>query len=432
MSHMSECLSTSSTKGYGLRVCMLVSNDMVSDPRVARHAETLGRNGFKVTVVCFQSQRTAAKETRESYGIIRVSGRITEFAETFSSIGRKPMAPTVAAHANGSVGSRTRKGLMRLVVVIAVVALRQLALLRAARETGAHVYCANNLDALPAAVLAAGLDRRVVYDSHELWPDMITAPPLYKRMARTFERFLIRRVDLVMTVNEMIASVLASRYSIKTPVHIYNCPSAVARKRGNGRTHRRSFKVVLYQGIYHPQRGLENLVRASRFFLSDVRLVLRGYGAIEGQLRELAQGMTNVSFEPPIPMERLLDAARMADVGIVPYLPTNLNNYLASPNKLFEYIHAGLPVAASNVPFMRKLVEGDGIGVVFDARDVRSIAQGLNRITRATELRRCQRNLSAAAAKYNWQVEGLKLLRSYTQFRDAFQSKKKESAPSWP
>jgi len=288
------------------------------------------------------------------------------------------------------------------------------------------VYCANNLDTLPAAILAAGFDRKVVYDAHELWPEMIAAPPFYRKIAQKFEGFLARRADLVMTVNEMIANVLASRCSINLPVHIYNCPRVGMRKGAIRRTRKRGPKVVLYQGIYYPERGLENLVKASSLLLSDVRLVLRGYGAIENQLRELARGATNVSFEPPVQMEKLVDAARIADVGIVPYLPTNLNNYLASPNKLFEYIHAGLPVAASNMPFARKLVEENGIGVVFDARDVRSIAQGLNRITRQSQLRRCRRNIIAAAAKYNWQVEALKLLRSYARFRDAFRGGKNE------
>jgi len=428
VSLMSKHPFTLSTTGRGLRVCMLVANDMVSDPRVTRHAETLGCNGFKVTVVCFQSQGTVARETRENHSIIRVSGRIIRFAEILSRMGRRPTTRTNTGNVNGSVAPRTRKGVARLLVVVAVIALRQLALFRAARKTGAHVYCANDLDTLPAAILAAGFDRKVVYDAHELWPEMITAPPFYRKIARTFEGFLARRVDLVMTVNEMIANVLASRYSINLPIHIYNCPRVGMRKRAVRRTRKRGPKVVLYQGVYHPQRGLENLVKASRLLLSDVRLVLRGYGAIENQLRELARGMTNVSFVPPVPMERLVDAARVADVGIVPYLPTNLNNYLASPNKLFEYIHAGLPVAASNMPFARKLVEENGIGVVFDARDVRSIAQGLNRITRPSQLRRFQLNLIAAAAKYNWQVEALKLLRSYAQFRDAFQGGKNELA----
>jgi glycosyltransferase involved in cell wall biosynthesis len=176
----------------------------------------------------------------------------------------------------------------------------------------------------------------------------------------------------------------------------------------------------LYQGRYAPERGLENLVRAAHHLLPDIGLVFRGYGPIEGELRALASGTKNVRFVQPVPMEQLVDAARDADVGIVSYLSSNLNNYLASPNKLFEYIHAGLPVAASDIPFIRKVVCENDIGAVFDPKDPLSIAESLNRVTRPRELLRHRKRIIAAAKKYSWQVEEKKLLRTYARLRDQF------------
>jgi glycosyltransferase involved in cell wall biosynthesis len=97
-------------------------------------------------------------------------------------------------------------------------------------------------------------------------------------------------------------------------------------------------------------------VIAADYLLPDVRLVLRGFGIIERELKALSVGRANVRFENPVDTNKLVSAAGEADVGIIPYLPTNLNNYLASPNKLFEYIQAGLPIAASDSPVMRRVV----------------------------------------------------------------------------
>jgi glycosyltransferase involved in cell wall biosynthesis len=382
---------------------MLVRNDMMNDPRVARHAETLGAYGFRVTVVCTASPGTPEKEKRAGYEILRVGKRLGLALEDIAI----------------RTGPRSA---LRILLRITQMMTLHFALFRAARKTEAHVYCANDLDTLLMGVLAAGSDTYLVYDSHELWPDMlIGVPEFVKRMLRAYEKLLINRADAVMTVNELIGQVLVSRYSVRVPIEIvYNCPSTETKQRKRRRLKGRRFKIALYQGHYAPERGLENLVRAAYHLLPDIELVFRGYGPVEAELRALASGTKNVRFVPPVPMEQMVDAAQDADVGIVSYIPSNLNNYLASPNKLFEYIHAGLPVAASDVPFMRRVVCSNDIGVVFDPTDPLSIAEALNRVTRPRELLRHRKRIMAAAERYSWQVEGKKLLHLYARFRDAF------------
>jgi glycosyltransferase involved in cell wall biosynthesis len=119
-------------------------------------------------------------------------------------------------------------------------------------------------------------------------------------------------------------------------------------------------------------------------------------------------------------MRELTDVARTTDVGILSYIPSNLNNCLASPKKLFEHINAGLPVAASDIPFLRRTVCDNDIGVVFDARDPHSIARSLNQITRTKELSRYRKMIVAAALKYNWQTEERKLLHAYARLLYGF------------
>ena len=388
-------------------VCMLVTTDMKNDPRVARHAETLGSQGVKVVVICPWSQGIEAHELRTMYEIIRPRSIIRR---SLHEIAEKQRVFSLSNSANS--WHHGDYPWIKLVATAASFLLTQLTLLGTARKQHAQIYCANDLDTLLVTIIAAGLDRIIVYDSHELWPDMMLAPEPVKTIARKIEKMLIGRADLVITVNELIAAELKSRYSLKrTPQVVYNCPkSGSYRKRTKNPTR---IKVALYQGLYAPERGLENLIEAADYLLPDVHLVLRGYGVTERELRSVAAGRRNVHFNRPVKMSELISVATEADVGLIPYLPTNLCNYFASPNKLFEYILAGLPVVASNIPFMRKVILENDIGALFDAREPRSIATAINLSTRDYVLRRQRANLASVAAKYNWNIESKKLLQAY-------------------
>jgi len=411
--------------GDALRVCMIVSNDMLNDPRVSRHAEALGVRGFKVTVVCPLSERTNRMEERTGYEIRRVRSELFDYVKTMvkrrnPSQTSPPKAQTASQPPPRLIArKKTLAWLKKVILTLVSILLLQLAMVREARRTRSHVYCANDLDTLPIALIAAGFDAKVVYDSHELWPDMLLGiPEFYRKILRSLEKISIKRTHAVMTVNELIADVLKSRYSIKCPVLVvYNTPATSGMNQPQ-RTNRDS-KIVLYQGLFMPERGLENLVKSSQYLLPDVRIVLRGYGGLESELRRLASRRRNVRFDRPVAMQELVKAAQSAHVGVVSYLPTNLCNYLASPNKLFEYIQAGLPIAASDMPFMRKIILENDIGVLFDPRDPESIARALNKATRTVELSRYRRNLTQVAEKYNWENESRKLLSLYSSFKHA-------------
>jgi len=397
------------------RICILVTNDMFSDSRVDRHARTLASHGFEVAVVCSASDRTSAKESRENFRILRVRSGINDRISAIAQRLRQMSGTTTPHQRLLSSKNKDLKWVVKLVLRTLRLTLFQLAMLRAARRINADIYCSNDLDTLLIGVVAKGHSSRLVYDSHELWPDMLIGVPEYGKMIlRSWEGILSRRADAVMTVNEFIADVLMSRYSLKPPIYVvYNCPTpATHRNRAPGRRNRR-LKVVLYHGGLTPERGLENLVRAAHHLLPDIVLTFRGSGIIEGELRNLASGLSNVRFEPPVEMRQVVDAASRADVGVIPYLPTNLCNYYSSPNKLFEYIEAGLPIAASNLPFMKKIIFENEIGAVFDPRDPSSIAEVLNKMTRTPALNRYKRNITWVRRKYNWNVEMEKLVKVY-------------------
>src|SRR5205085_1483955 len=95
--------------------------------------------------------------------------------------------------------------------------------------------------------------------------------------------------------------------------------------------------------------------------------VFMGYGEYQQVLAGLAAqaGVTErVHFLPPVHQADLLAWCASADLGIIPYQPVDLNNYYSSPNKLFDFIHARVPLVASDLPFLRQVIAGHGLGTV--------------------------------------------------------------------
>jgi glycosyltransferase involved in cell wall biosynthesis len=216
-------------------------------------------------------------------------------------------------------------------------------------------------------------------------------------------------------VNDSIAAELSRRYGVATPRVLRNCPRTFGRRPDPAESPLRERArvpagraIVLYQGLYMPHRGLENLVRAAAAF-EKAHLVFMGWGPLLDNLKAIAvsEGLTDrVTFIDPVPMRDLLGVTAGADVGVIPYRNVGLNNFFTSPNKLFEYCAAGVPVAASRFPELVKVVEGLAVGRTFDPDDPSSIATAVNAIVGdPAELSRLRENAGRAAASFSWERE---------------------------
>jgi glycosyltransferase involved in cell wall biosynthesis len=294
---------------------------------------------------------------------------------------------------------------------------------RIVKQSPGDIYHAHDLNTLPVAWWAQRrLGGKLVYDSHELYTETSTLGHFERKLATAVERVFIGACDIVITVNESIAEELVNRYRIRPPTVIMNCPDMKLASEDSALIRQKlgiasDEPVILYQGGFSPNRGLENLLLALHYVPRGA-LVFMGWGRLEEQLRSQAsqEGWSNqrVFFLPPVPQEELLSWSASADVGVIPYRAVGLNNYYSLPNKFFEYIAAGLPVAASAFPELTRVIEGHGIGVTFDPEDPKSIAHAIRSILEDDKAReRMRGNARKAAMLYNWQREEKKLIEIY-------------------
>jgi glycosyltransferase involved in cell wall biosynthesis len=160
--------------------------------------------------------------------------------------------------------------------------------------------------------------------------------------------------------------------------------------------------------------------------LERVHLVFLGYRtAILEPIVTAFPRPDRIHVLPAVPPEELLGWVAGADLDSILFQPTELNNLISTPNKLFESLAAGVPVISSDFPVRRRIIidDPDGpLGAVCDPTDPEAIAAAIRSIIdldpagRADLRRRC---LEAAHARWNWETESARLVDLYASLEAA-------------
>ena len=256
----------------------------------------------------------------------------------------------------------------------------------------------------------------IIWDAHEIYEDMasiaIERSAVNSRIIRENSGY----ADGFITLNRSIADFYRERYpALPEAVLIPNAVERVTRPRYDGRLHRKAGvepdqKVLLFQGGFARRRGISALLEASRYLREDWTLIFMGWGALESEIREYVDaksdrpaGRPRVSMVPGAPHDELLLWTSGATLGTIPYENTGLNHLYCSPNKLWEYPAAGVPILASDLPEMKKKIEQYDVGFTVD-RDLNpeQLARVVNELT-LEDLDRMKRNCGDYAIAENWQ-----------------------------
>lgn len=277
-----------------------------------------------------------------------------------------------------------------------------------------------DLDGLVGGAKAArSLGVPFVHDCHELYLERVPFTWLERELLGRVEKRFMRHARFITVSSASIGEEYERRYGVDSIVY-RNC--AYLPERVEKRDLRAlvgidpSTKVVLYQGGFNVERGLEEMVRSVRGYPGTAVLVLLGYGPLKSKLEEITEGAgvgDRVFFLDAVPPDELLGYTASADLGVIPYKPTTLNNKLALGNKIFEYLAAGIPVVAADNPELRRVVEDSGCGFLFDPFDPDSLAQAVIRLLSTMDEVDYATKAKRYASENSWEKEKQILLEAY-------------------
>lgn len=446
-----------------LKVTMFVLNDCTHDARVLKEAKTLSEAGFQVRIIALKTPDTDYFEKRDGFMIERIFGKGDGF------VARNQVVPKNTKNASQSVKENKRsyedkntkkpevepklidkvykkvkvlpyfikkffiKGTLKIIGASPLNPKSisfSLAAFRAAKKNPSDFYHAHDLNTLLAGYLAKKrLGGKLIYDSHELYVERNTLPkptPRAKKVVGLLEGFLLKSVDQVITVNKSIAKELKKRYKIKLPAVVMNTPKYNLVEKPKSLRLELGIpageKIIIYSGSITFNRGLEQLIESLQY-LENYVLVLMGFGR-ESYLEELrmvahkAKVENRLYFFGPVPHEEVPVYVAGADVGAAPIINASLSYYLCSPNKLFEFIQAGIPAIGSNFPELSAVIEGYKIGYTFDPEDPKNIAETIQKVFEdPKKYQQMKKNTREAAKIYNWEREQEKLLKVYSDLK---------------
>ena len=367
------------------RVVVSVINDLTSDQRVHRTCSTLNELGFDVLLV-----------GRKMRGSLPLKPRVYEMLRMNLLIEKGPF-------------------------FYAEYNLRLFLLLLFKKVDILH---ANDLDTLLANRLIQRLKNiDLVYDSHEYFTEVpeLAEGSFAKRVWLSIEESIFPKLKNVLTVNQSIASIYNKLYGVDLKV-MRNVPisgkfnSEIKVKSRSDLGLPQDKKIILLQGAgINADRGAEEMIDAMNWI--DALFLIVGSGDVIIDLKEKVKNLnlsSKVMFTGRVPFEELISFTKVADVGVTLDKDSNLNYRYSLPNKIFDYFQADLPVVASDLIEVRRVIDEYQAGIILSSHEPRIMASEINDfLNDTTRFKQTKKNVQKAKAELIWENEKEVLISCY-------------------
>lgn len=362
------------------RVIMSVTNEVAFDQRVNRVAETLLTEGAEILIV--------GRKKKNSIECSYLPYPVKRFRMIFQK------GPLMYAFFN-----------IRLFFFLLF--------------TKADILLANDLDTLLANYLVSKIKNvTIIYDSHEYFTAVpeLQNRPFVTKIWQTIERKILPYLEYFYTVNRSIAGIYEKKYSVNVEVvrnlaNKWNRTENCSRKRLNLPLNK--FLIILQGSGINIDRGAEEAVLAMKY-LNNSMLLIIGDGDVIQKLKNLVSKNSlwnKIRFMEMVPYNILMNYTCAADVGLTLDKETNLNYKYSLPNKLFDYIQAGVPVLGSSVCEVEKLIRKYNIGDIVTDHDPEHIANKLNEMfSDSDRIHLWKKNLQKAGEELCWENEEEKVI----------------------
>lgn len=351
-----------------------VINDLVTDRRVHKTCMLLTENGYDVTLV----------------------GRVLPNS---LPLGERPY--------------KTHRMQLRFISGPAFYAEFMLSLASFLKKQNPDLLVANDLDTLrPNYKLAKKRNIPLIYDSHEIFCEVpeLQHTPVKKKIWESLEKSIVPKLQYCITVNQSIANWFNEKYKTDFKV-VRNIPDKINVERIKTREelnlpHDR--KIILLQGAgINVQRGAEEAVEAMKYVEHAILLIIGGGDAYES----LKLKVESLKLEDRVTMmgkmrpEELYHYTCNADIGLSLDKDTNINYRYSLPNKIFDYVAAGVPVLASPLTEIASFIHKYKVGVCIESHEPQHIAEMMNYMLSAPEYSQWKANTRIASEENSWDNE---------------------------
>jgi len=289
----------------------------------------------------------------------------------------------------------------------------------------ADVYHFHDPELIPVGLLLKLCGKKIIYDVHEHYPNSILGKYWIPRSMRKivsllfslFEQIFVSFFDYIIYTTRIVGQRYEKKHVPSISIENYPIIALLDNYSKNPQ------KYILYLGGMTKIRGVLELIHAFGCVVqrhADWKLLFVGKATPESFQHEidaliLSLHLTkNVEMVPWVSYDKKEEYSAKASMGVVTYL-SYPNNISCLPNKLFDYMLMSLPVVASNFPLYKEVIDESQCGIIVDPSNPDEIAKAITYLIEHPEeaVHLGNNGRRAVEERYNWEVEGKKLLEVY-------------------
>lgn len=294
-------------------------------------------------------------------------------------------------------------------------------LFKKALQQKGDIYHFHDPELMPVGLfLKLLMKAKVIYDVHEDVPKSVLSkywiPQYFRELIalaiNTFEKMIARNFNIIIVVTPDIGK----KFTQKKTIIIRNMPILSIINKVKPKKLDKKKPSIIYSGGITKIRGIKEIISSIHLLNGKVELWLLGSFSPIDLEKEILTDLDKdyIKYKGHLPFEEMYSYMKVSDIGIVMFLPEP-NHITALPNKIFEYMAAGLPIVASNFSLWKEIIEGNHCGICVNPLDPKEIARAIEYlIEHPEEAKKMGENgRKAVLEKYNWENESKKLLDVY-------------------